>query len=173
MLLGAEQIIEAVTLIEGEITLLVVRIDEEETAAGFVEWVNEPCLDEAEHIAAEVLTLEIGIDAQAAYHHSGIAAVEFFAGNVLLYFLLARARNLLDAVVVKGESCHDGGRVFIERKTIVLAKQLVALQECVAAEELVKVVVTTMERLALVSLLLRVESETTFLLEESHWPEVV
>ena len=168
LLLGAEQVIEVVALVEGEIALLVVGIDEEETAAGLVERVNEPCLDETEHVAAQVLALEIGADAEAPNHHGRITAVEFFARDVLLDLLLARAGNFLDAVVGKGEGCDDGRGVVVERKTIVLAEQLVALQEGIAAEELVKVVIATMERLALVSLLLRVESETAFLLEESH-----
>ena len=137
LLLGAEQIIEAVALVEGKIALLVVGIDEKETAACLVKRVNEPCLDETEYIAAEVLALEIGADAQTTYHHSGVAAIEFFAGDVLLDFLLARAWDFLDAVVGKREGCYDGGRVFVERKTIVLAKQLVALQECIMEEELV------------------------------------
>ena len=131
LLLGAEQIIEAVALVEGEIALFVVGIDEEETAAGLVERVNEPRLDETEHVASEVLTLKIGADAETANHHGRITAVEFIAGDVLLNLLLARAGNLLDAVVGKGEGGDDGGGVFIKGKTIVLAKQLVALQECI------------------------------------------
>ena len=75
LLLGAEQIIEAVTLVESEIALLVVGIDEKETTAGLVEGINKPSLDETEHIAAEVLALEIGTDAQTTYHHSGVTAV--------------------------------------------------------------------------------------------------
>ena len=89
LLLGAEHVIEVVALVEGEIALLVVGIDEEETAAGLVEWVNEPRLDEAEHVAAGVLTLEIGADAETPGHHGRITAVEFFVRDVLLYLLLA------------------------------------------------------------------------------------
>ena len=51
LLLGAEHVIEVVALVEGEIALLVVGIDEEETAAGLVERVNEPCLV---YLAAEI-----------------------------------------------------------------------------------------------------------------------
>ena len=153
LLLGAEQIIEAVALVEGEIALLVVGIDEEETAAGLVEWVNEPRLDEDEHVAAGVLTLEIGADAETPDHHGRITAVEFFARDVLLDLLLARARDFLDAVVGKCEGCNNSGRVFIERKAIILAKQFIALQECIVEEEFVKVIVSTMERFALASLM--------------------
>ncbi len=93
-----------------------------------------------------MLTLEVCTDAETANHHGGIAAILFFAWDVLFYLLLARARNLLDAVVGEGESSYDGRGVCIERKTIILAKQLVALQECIVGEELVQIVIATTER---------------------------
>ena len=152
LLLGAEKIVEAVAL-------FVVGIDKQEAAAGLVERIDEPGLDEAEHVAAEVLDLEVEADAEAANHHGGIAAVELLAGDVALDLLLARAGYLLDAVIGKGEGSDDGRGVGIERKTIVLAKKLVALQERVVEEELVEVVVTATEGLACVGLLAGEEPE--------------
>ena len=159
LLLGAEKIVEAVALVEGEVALFVVGIDKQEAAAGLVERIDEPGLDEAEHVAAEVLALEVEADAEAANHHGGIAAVELLAGDVALDLLLARAGYLLDAVIGKGEGSDDGRGVGIERKTIVLAKQLVALQERVVEEELVEIVVTAAEGLACVGLLAGEEPE--------------
>jgi len=159
LLLSAEKIVEAVALVEGKVALLVVGIDEQEATAGLVERVDEPGLDEAEHLAAEVAALEIEADSEAANHHGGVAAVELLAGDVALDLLLARAWYLLDAVVGKGEGGDDGGGVVIERKTIVLAKQLVALQERVVEEKLVEVVVTAAEGLACVGLLAGEEPE--------------
>ena len=45
------------------------------------------------------MALEVGADAETAYHHSGVAAVKFFTRDILLDLLLSRAGNLLDAVV--------------------------------------------------------------------------
>ena len=122
LLLGAEQVIEAVPFVESEIAFLVVGINKEKTATCLVERIDEPSLDEAEDIAAEMLALEVGADAETSNHHGGVAAVEFLAGNILLDFLFARAGNLLDAVVGERESSYNGSRVFIERETIVLAE---------------------------------------------------
>ena len=168
LFLCAEQVVEAVALVESKIALFVVGVYEQEAAARLVEWVNKPCLDETEHVATQMLALEVGADAQTANHHSGITAIELLTGDVLLHLLLARTGNLLDAVVGKGEGCNDGSRLFVEREAIVLAEQLVALQECILEEELVEVFVAAMERLALSGFLPSEESEAALLLQESH-----
>lgn len=122
LFLGTEQVVKAVAFVESEIAFLVVGIDKEKTTAGFVEWVNEPCLDETENVASEVLALEVGADAKTSNHHGGVAAIKLLAGDILLNFLFARAGNLLDAVIGERESSYNGSRVFIERETIVLAE---------------------------------------------------
>lgn len=164
LFLGTEKEVEAVALVESKVALLVVRIDEEEATAGLVEWVNKPCFDETEHVAAEVLALEIDIDAKTANHYGWIAAILLFARDILLDLLLARAGNLLDAVVGKRECRHDGRWVGIEGKTVILAKQLVALQECVVSEEFIQVFITATEGMTGVSFLTVVETETALVL---------
>ena len=111
-----------------------------------------------------MLTLEGCADAKTAYHYGRIAAVKLLAGDIALDFLLARTGNLLDAVVRKGESRNNSSWVVVERETIVLTKQLVTLQECITEEELVQVVVATMERLAMGCFFLSEEPEATFVL---------
>ena len=122
MFLSTEKVIEAVAFVESKIALCIVGINKQKATTCLVERIDKPRLDETEHVAAEVLALEVGADAETTNHHGGIAAVEFLTGNVALDFLLTRARNLLDAVARKGESSYDGSRVFIERKTLVLAE---------------------------------------------------
>ena len=164
LFLGTEKEVEAVALVEGKVALLVVGIDEEEATAGFVEWVNKPCLDETEHVAAEVLALEIDIDAKTANYYGWIAAILLFTRDVLLDLLLARAGNFLDAVIGKGECRHDGRGVGIEGETVILAKQLVALQECVVGEEFIQVFITATEGMTGVSFLTVVKTETALFL---------
>jgi hypothetical protein len=81
--------------------------------------------------------LKIDTYSQTANHDSGIAAVLLFTGDVLFYLLLTRTRNLLDAVVGEGKCGNNDRWVIVGRKTIILAKQLVALQECIVGEKLV------------------------------------
>ena len=86
LLLGAEKIVEAVALVEGEVALFVVGIDKQEAAAGLVERIDEPGLDEAEHVAAEVLALEVEADAEAANRFAG--------GYRLAFDRMARASSI-------------------------------------------------------------------------------
>lgn len=137
MFLCAEKIIEAIALVESEVALLVVGINKQETAASLIERVNKPSLDETENVAAKMSALEIDTYSQTANHDSGITAVLLFTGDVLFYFLLTRTRNLLDAVVGKGKCSNNDRRVIVKCKTIILAKQFVALQESIVGEKLV------------------------------------
>jgi len=164
LLFCAKKVVEAVVFVKGKVTLLIVGIDKQEAAACLVERVNKPSFDETKDIAAKVLTLEGCADAKTAYHHGRIAAVKLLTRDVALNIFLARAGNLLDAVIGKGKSGNNGSWVVVERKTIVLAKQFVTLQECITEEEFVQVVVATMEGLAMGGFFLREEPETTFVL---------
>ena len=92
-----------------------------------------------------MFALKIKAYAESANHDGRIAAVYLFAGNVLLDLLFARSGNLLDTVVRKRENGYKLGRVINKGKTIILAKQLFALQKCVFCEEIVQVVVPALE----------------------------
>ena len=111
--------------------------NKKETATSLVERVNKPSLDETEYVAAKMPALEIDAYSQTANHHSGIATVLLFTGNVLLYLLLTRTRNLLDAVIGEGKCGNNDRWVIVECKTIILTKQFVALQESIVGEKLV------------------------------------
>ena len=92
-----------------------------------------------------MFALKIKAYAESANHDGRIAAVYLFAGDVLLNLSFARSGNFLDAVIGKRKNRHQLSRVIDKRKTIILAKQLFALQKCVFCEEIVQVVVPALE----------------------------
>jgi hypothetical protein len=92
-----------------------------------------------------MFALKIKAYAESANHDGRIAAVYLFARDVFLNLSFARSGNFLDAVIGKSENRHQLCRVINKGKTIILAKQFVALQKSVFCEEIVQVVVPALE----------------------------
>ena len=84
-----------------------------------------------------MFALKIKANSETTDHDCRITAVYLFAGDVFLDFLLTGTRNFFDAVIGKSENRHQLSRVINKGKTIILAKQFVALQKGVLCEEIV------------------------------------
>jgi hypothetical protein len=92
-----------------------------------------------------MFALKIKAYAESTNHDGRIAAVNLFAGDVLLNLSFARSGNFLDAVIGKRKNRHQLSRVIDKRKTIILAKQLFTLQKGVFREEIIQIVVPALE----------------------------
>ena len=115
-----------------------------------------------------MLALKIHTDPKPANHHCGIAAIKLLARNVLFDFFLARTRNLLYAVVRKGEGCNNGLEICFEGKAIILAQQFFALQKRIFLEELVEVVITATKGPTSVSLIPCIKAESALVLKKTQ-----
>ena len=140
-----EQEFELIVLIELEVPFLVVGIYQQKPATSLVERIDEPSLYKTENVASQMLALEILANSETTDHDCRITAVYLFAGDVLLNLSFARSGNFLDAVIGKRKNRHQLSRVIDKRKTIILAKQLFALQKGVFREEIIQIVVPALE----------------------------